>query len=685
MLGAILDSDSQKLEQLIVENMDHVNDPIGLPFDAPNSRFFGHAALTQMVILQHPDQTLLDIACGMPCGPTIWVLLSHGAKASRHPLGTDLALHNAIKNGRPYTVQAMLLPGRSEVNGVPGTTWKPLMQAIFWNVPDVVAILLSRGADINAVGPSPRGTGTCTVLQLCLQGRASNYKNSALSGRANHNLRLLLEAGVDLAAATTDDTAQSAFEMFIKPWETCPHWAEHLDANEITCLRLFVQKGSSVQTPFDCYPCKAPSGRTFAHQILWHSTSTIAQLAIDNCPPGSTATGSSLLHELLSSCPSTQRHPTTTLRDMRVLLEISVDANTTSINGITPLQLTMQTCPATDLLPRLSLLLSHSANPSLPTHPTTEPLYILATRLTLDSHLPPSALSLLISHIPSHPSAWPPTLFPIPPTQTYASVISSTHRTSPFATAMRAILPLELHSTFQRAYFAVLSSRYLDGMAALAREKMLSAREKREVVWMVGMRRGVDLEGDVDGGLAVALMDDDGDDADQGETQGEPPVAVGEMGGGEGDGTVAAPAVLAATAAIEEEHARPHKAFRFNATPPPIPSSPTHHSTQSPSATSDATEDPFFPAATTQIRWLDPCQAPPPNTMHDGTLAEMLLTQTCSVCGDGRLLTRGEAEAHRRGHEHAGGCERVECGERWCVERRRREGVRGCSDVEMEW
>jgi hypothetical protein len=108
MLGAMLEDDTLKLESLIMENADHINDPIGLPFETPNSRFFGHPVMNQMVILQHPDQTLLDIACGMTCGPVVWILLSHGAKGSRHPLGTDLALHNAIKNGRSYTVQACL-------------------------------------------------------------------------------------------------------------------------------------------------------------------------------------------------------------------------------------------------------------------------------------------------------------------------------------------------------------------------------------------------------------------------------------------------------------------------------------------------------------------------------------------------------------------------------------------------
>ncbi|KAL1796794.1 hypothetical protein ACET3X_005334 [Alternaria dauci] len=162
MVGAVLEGDLQKLEKLLAGNVDHVDDPIGLPFEA-GARFADHPALREMVILQHPDQTLFDIACGMPCGPIIWVLFAYGAKGSKHPLGTDLALHNAIKNGRAYTVQALLQPGRSDVDGLPGSSWSPLRQAVFWNVPDVVQILLNRGAKVDDAGPAP---GKPVILPL---------------------------------------------------------------------------------------------------------------------------------------------------------------------------------------------------------------------------------------------------------------------------------------------------------------------------------------------------------------------------------------------------------------------------------------------------------------------------------------------------------------------------------------
>ena len=81
MVGAVLEGSLQKLEKLLVGNVDHINDPIGLPFES-GARFADHPALNEMVILQHPDQTLFDIACGMPCGPIIWVLFAYGAKGS---------------------------------------------------------------------------------------------------------------------------------------------------------------------------------------------------------------------------------------------------------------------------------------------------------------------------------------------------------------------------------------------------------------------------------------------------------------------------------------------------------------------------------------------------------------------------------------------------------------------------
>ena len=104
ILGVVLEGDSTKLEQLLLKNPNYVNYPIGFPFETHGSRFFNYLAMQQYDILQHLDQTPLEIASGLRSGPVVWVLLAHGSKGSKHPLDTDLAFHNAIKNGRTFKV-----------------------------------------------------------------------------------------------------------------------------------------------------------------------------------------------------------------------------------------------------------------------------------------------------------------------------------------------------------------------------------------------------------------------------------------------------------------------------------------------------------------------------------------------------------------------------------------------------
>lgn len=145
MLALVLEDDSQKLEALILKHPDHKDLPIGLPFDDPEGRFYNHPVMAGIAILQHPHQTILDIACGLPQSSVVWVLLSYQAKSSKHPLGTDLALHNAIKNGRSYTVQSLLMYSKGRLNGGPETSWKPFLQAVFWNHPHVVRCLIDKG------------------------------------------------------------------------------------------------------------------------------------------------------------------------------------------------------------------------------------------------------------------------------------------------------------------------------------------------------------------------------------------------------------------------------------------------------------------------------------------------------------------------------------------------------------
>ncbi|KAL1655788.1 hypothetical protein SLS61_001812 [Didymella pomorum] len=250
MLECILDNDSVKLEKLLLEHVSEVNDPIGLPFELPSGRFANHPALSRMVIMQHPKQTLLDIAAGMPNGPVVWVLLTYGAKGSTHPLGTDLALHNAIKNGRHYTVQALLVPGRSDVNGLPEKRWRPLLQAVFWTGPEVVSILLKKGARVNDFGPSPTSPGMHTPLQLCLERRAREYGDETIRSKCNENLKLLLNAGASIDAPPPEGSSPTPFEKFIEPWHNYDHWDMRLGWAEMDCLKKFIEKGADLTAKF---------------------------------------------------------------------------------------------------------------------------------------------------------------------------------------------------------------------------------------------------------------------------------------------------------------------------------------------------------------------------------------------------------------------------------------------------
>lgn len=66
MMAALLEGDSAKLESIILQHPDDVNLPIGEPFEDASSPFYCHSALSTCVIMQHPGQTLMDIACALP-------------------------------------------------------------------------------------------------------------------------------------------------------------------------------------------------------------------------------------------------------------------------------------------------------------------------------------------------------------------------------------------------------------------------------------------------------------------------------------------------------------------------------------------------------------------------------------------------------------------------------------------
>jgi ankyrin repeat protein len=684
MLGAILDGDCSRLESLVMENIDHINDPIGMPFETPNSRFFGHPIMNQMVIGQHSDQTLLDVACGMPCGPGVWVLLTLGAKGSRHPLGTDLALHNAIKNGRPYTVQALVRPGRSNVNGVPGTSWKPLLQAVFWNHPEIVRILLRKGAHLEDAGLSPRGSGYQTALQLCLDRRAAEYHQDLVREKCNEILRQLLEAGANIHAAPPAGSTTTNFEMFVQPFQKTPFWAMKLTVVELDCLRMFVNGGANLHIQFDGCPCGSLRRQQFDHEILWHSKPSIARLIIDSLPIVSAAnnnTSYALLHEVLGSCPDAKRHPADTLRDIQVLLQQGVDPNTADMNGILPLRKCIEQCPAVDLVARFQMLLDGGADPELEDNDGVQP-FVLAAR-TLEEPLLSGVMQAAVSKmrggytrvVDGIPRTWSTKHFPISDTQTYAQVMSSTHSTGDFRLEMQDMVPEDIRGAFERAYFTVVSKNFLDSMTRTAKSRMLTPKDKDEIVWVTGMRRGIDLpDYRFDQELVVALLDP--------QPALDMPLHSVEMASTTAtkhkvnDETTAEPVTTTTAAGRSTPTPTLRAPWQFNPNNTTI-SPPPQDANDSTGSPSSITND-FLVPETTLIRWRNPEARPKAGDLEKACAA--VLQYECATCDDRVLLTKKEQERHIVEHAHTEKCKKEFCTRRFCLLDGRKEVSIGCQD-----
>ncbi|KAH8702907.1 ankyrin repeat-containing domain protein [Phaeosphaeriaceae sp. PMI808] len=681
MLDAILGNDPPKLESLIIENINHINDPIGMPFDTPNSQFYGHPAMSQVVILQHTDQTLLDIACAMPCNSIIWILLAHGAKGSRHPFGTDLALHNAIKNGRPYTVQAMLTPGRSDVNGFPGTKWKPLLQAVFWNHPEVVRILLRKGADLEVAGPSPNSPGLHTALDLCLERRSSVYMQEGMTERSNEILKILLEAGANIHAAPANGSMPTFFELFTRPWQMVPFWAANLSVVETDCLRIFVRGGANLEFQFSCCPCGSTRQHTFEHQALWHSTPNIARLIIDSFPGGNQNNGSSLLHEVLGSCPNSKRHPADTLRDIQVLVSQGVDPNLVDKNGISPLRKCIEQCPAVDLIERIKVLLNAGADPETQEGDNTRP-FILAARI-LEGPLLFEAMQLLVGKMQGQYTTftnytsrtWSAKHFPIQETQAYEQVMSCSRNTGDFKLEMIDMVPVDICRTFERAYFAITSNNFLNTMASTAKARMLTPKDKDDISWIIAMRKGINLpDYKFDQELVVALLDPQPVLHISHDRRDTTSIIDGV------DGTVKDTAPPPQPESTTENSASTSSRcvpWQFNPNNP-TPSIRPLGSDSLPQTPGSATEEDFIPT-TIFIRWKGAC-----STSKDDDLEKAFVSVAryeCGTCNDGVPITKNEQEKHGVEHAHTSICNQTRCERRFCVLKKGKEkaGV-GCQD-----
>jgi hypothetical protein len=236
---------------------------------------------------------------------------------------------------------------------------------------------------------------------------------------------------------------------------------------------------------------------------------------------------------------------------------------------------------------------------------------------------------------------------------------------------MRNMVPQHVQSIFQRAYFAVISENFLNTMTRVAKTKMLSSKEKDEIVWIVSMRDGIDLpKYNFDQKLVIALLDpqpissmvlEPGSDHLWSKLTSRDTVTV----------DASSPA-SSATITATTTGSNVHTPFQFNTITATTSSNPPT-SSKSPQWVDD-----FFVASTTQIRWHDPCARPEPGDTQKAAAA--VLVHKCTTCNDEKLLTKKELERHETEHEHSEGCDIIGCKRRFCAERRSRTHGAGCQD-----
>jgi ankyrin repeat protein len=685
MLESVLASDAQKLESVIMKHPNHLNFPVGMPFEAHGGRFFNHAAIAECFILQHPDQTIFDIACALPCGPVIWILLAHGAKGSRHPLGTDLAFHNAIKNGRTYTVQALLMPGRSKIDGEPGVSWKPLLQAVYWNKPEVVRLLIDRGANVNDTSPWVDGSEK-SPLQVCLDRRLKEYRIQAVRESCEKILRMLLNAGANVLLESGEGSVPTAFEIFLGPWQGDSQWIGKLNSVEMECLEAFVRKGADLKTPFNGFACTAPSSGTFEHQMLWHSTPAAARLLIDHAAPNPDGNGATLLHEIVGNCPDAKRHPSDTLRDIEVLFKRGADPNLIDSSSFTPLRRCIERCPAVDIIPRLRLLLDSGADPELK-HSNRLPPFVLAAR-AFEEPLRSQVMDFLVAKIKGRQRrvvyddsfVWTEGYFPISDSPSFAQVQWYSGSNGDFNANVQRMVPDDAQSAFQRACFSIASMNYLNTAttrATMQRPLQMLNSEKDEMYQVVVQRQIARLpEYRFDQEFVMGLLKPSMAPVLAGFTEGlGRDEAVGERDDVLGPHRTPIDSLTPAGLAGLAPHATPSATRTFDT----AAASPTagHHTDPGPdtrpraesvsSTSSDNSTASLIPT-TTLVRW--PNIGDPTRQTHIKKAKDAVLKYTCGECGDGNLLTREEVEKHRVEHEHSRGCvvgDGGGCRRRFCI------------------
>lgn len=532
------------------------------------------------------------------------------------------------------------------MNGLPGTPWKPLLQATFWNVPDVVRILLDKGANVNDAMPWLEGP-LKTTLQFCLTRRTEKYSNHIVRERSEKILKMLLDAGatIDLPSSEASD---KPFALFLQPWQGDPHWVAKVSATEMDCLEAFVRKGADLQTNFNGFPCGSIRGHTFEHQVLWHSTPKMARLFIDHAFPAPGSNGSNLLNEILGCCPDTKRHPAETLRDMEVLISRGADPNTPDINGDLPLRKVVERCPAVDIIPRLKALLDGGADPEIKGRNGVLP-FVLAAR-SFDEPLMSQVMHLMVEKCRGKytmtfhgiTSTWSPDYLPIPSDPSFVQVMWYSGQNGDFMANLQRMVPQDMQSTFQRATFSVASKNFLDSTTKRAKMSLplqLTAAEKDEIQQIISFRQSMGLpEYQFDQAFVMSLL--------------MPPATL----------LLSHQTPISCTAATASNILATAPSHSLALPPSSQPLS------RSSSSSSNASTSSFFVASTTQIRWPGIGRATRPSDVEKAKGA--LLKYRCKSCNDGNLLTREEYDRHEAEHWHTLTCDEPTCKRRFCVAER---------------
>jgi hypothetical protein len=262
---------------------------------------------------------------------------------------------------------------------------------------------------------------------------------------------------------------------------------------------------------------------------------------------------------------------------------------------------------------------------------------------------------------------WTAKHFPISENQTYEKVMSCSRGTGDFMLEMQDMVPADIHEAFQRAYFTVVSKNFLDTMTRTAKARMLTPKDKDEIVWIVQMRKGIDLpEYRFDQELVIALMDP------------QPLLQMHTspnniMPTTEPHDTAMADAAPLADPNITLERPAPttpaHAPWQFNPNNTTTPSPPRAHK--------ELDVSDYFPS-TTQIRWMRPDQSPRPGDLEKACASVVMYK--CGTCDDEVPLTKKEQEKHGVEHAHTSTCDDLDCARRFCLLRRRKEADVGCQD-----